>query len=412
LPLRIGVPYQPFSFILRTKGTRTTAQNENGRIQYSNSDFNKVIEKAINDVVSIGGGNILLRAGTHKITTAISREKEDNVAIYGEGRQTLLQLQANTYINIIQLRGCKGWIISNLRIDGARANNPDQGELENQHAIWVGASEDKTQSKHCKFSKLWLENVRRYGIRCSASNLAGLWVRDDTFHEIKLLTAINVRRAVGFSGLNKNICIGSTFENEDYGSNCEDTASYNVFGFNHVKGSGQGIYFGGGTPEYNVAAGNTMEAVTSLFTSLAGNNNVYALNTLKGDQTTDGVHISGNYNTIVGNRLSSFVKGIVVKGNGNVIDANTISDCTYNAIHVQTGATDNIVGPGNRYINITWAHVKDEGSKTRIHGLARGAYGVGVPPTAGDWEVGDIVRNTDDNTLWIKCADGVMRQLA
>jgi len=147
LPLRIGVPYQAFSFILRTKGTRTIAQNENGRIQYSDSDFNKVIEKAIDNVVSIGGGNLLLRAGTHKITASIAREKEDNVAIYGEGRQTLLQLQADTYINVFQLRGCKGWIISNLRIDGARDYNPDQGVLENQHAIWVGAYEDGTQSK-------------------------------------------------------------------------------------------------------------------------------------------------------------------------------------------------------------------------------------------------------------------------
>jgi len=237
-------------------------------------------------------------------------------------------------------------------------------------------------------------------------------VRDDTFHEIMQVTAINVRRAVGFAGLHKNICIGSTFENEDYGSNCEEKASYNVFAFNHVKGSGQGIYSGGGTPEYNVIVGNTMDAITSLFSSLAYNNNVYALNVLKGDQTTDGLHVYGDYNTVVGNRFSGFKDGIAVVGNNNVVDGNTISDCTSNAIHVKTGATDNIIGAGNRYINITWAHVKDDGSKTRIHGLGRGAYGVGGTPTAGDWEVGDIVRNTDDNTLWIKCADGVMRQLA
>ena len=39
------------------------------------------------------------------------------------------------------------------------------------------------------------------------------------------------------------------------------------------------------------------------------------------------------------------------------------------------------------------------------------AAGAGNPPTAGNWHMGDMVKNTDDNTIWLKDYGGTMRKI-
>jgi len=58
------------------------------------------------------------------------------------------------------------------------------------------------------------------------------------------------------------------------------------------------------------------------------------------------------------------------------------------------------------------SNVDDHGKYTVINGIGKEAAGVGGTPSASNWSIGDLVFNTDDNTVWIKDSAGTMRQLA
>lgn len=53
--------------------------------------------------------------------------------------------------------------------------------------------------------------------------------------------------------------------------------------------------------------------------------------------------------------------------------------------------------------------VTDNGTRNRINGIGRFAYGAGNIPNASQWDIGDVVINTDDNAYWLKDADGTMK---
>lgn len=61
--------------------------------------------------------------------------------------------------------------------------------------------------------------------------------------------------------------------------------------------------------------------------------------------------------------------------------------------------------------NNTSQDIRDTGTRTRINGAGKEAAGVGNSPTASLWDIGNIVKNTDDGTSWIKDADGTMKSL-
>ena len=48
----------------------------------------------------------------------------------------------------------------------------------------------------------------------------------------------------------------------------------------------------------------------------------------------------------------------------------------------------------------------------KINGVGVEAAGTGNPPTSTYWDVGDIVLNSDDSTVWIKLPDNTWKQLA
>jgi hypothetical protein len=91
-----------------------------------------------------------------------------------------------------------------------------------------------------------------------------------------------------------------------------------------------------------------------------------------------------------------------LKGNG---EYGALLTGTYNLNCVDNRF--NIVALNNVYGNIS-----DAGTRTRINGYGKEAAGIGNSPTALLWDVGDIVENTSDQTLWIKDTDGTMRKLA
>jgi len=56
--------------------------------------------------------------------------------------------------------------------------------------------------------------------------------------------------------------------------------------------------------------------------------------------------------------------------------------------------------------------ISDAGSQTIVNGLGREAAGSGASPTSAIWEIGDIVENTSDSSIWIKDWSGNFIRLA
>lgn len=55
--------------------------------------------------------------------------------------------------------------------------------------------------------------------------------------------------------------------------------------------------------------------------------------------------------------------------------------------------------------------ISDAGTRNRFNGIGKFAYGIGVTPIAADWNDGDIIINTSDNTAWYKYAGTVQKLL-
>jgi len=184
------------------------------------------------------------------------------------------------------------------------------------------------------------------------------------------------------------------------------------------------------------ATGGSEASVIGCFLDKNGEYGIYAVGAYRWDIIGTSVYRSGYHGAWlngeefvwVGGRVlgNSFGNAGVYDGiflgvaanrsiiSGVVFDGKAPDDVKYQryGINIPYSGTENVRINGCSFFNHVTAGINDAGTRTRINGIGRGAYGVGGTPTAGDWEVGDIVRNTDDNTLWIKCADGVMRQLA
>jgi hypothetical protein len=80
-------------------------------------------------------------------------------------------------------------------------------------------------------------------------------------------------------------------------------------------------------------------------------------------------------------------------------------------VNIPFTATEDVRIDNCVFVNHVTGDINDAGTRTRINGLGREAAGIGGTPTAENWDVGDMVLNTDDNTVWIKDYTGAMRRL-
>lgn len=105
--------------------------------------------------------------------------------------------------------------------------------------------------------------------------------------------------------------------------------------------------------------------------------------------------------------------GIYVQADRCILDDLVINGAAQerDGIRIVAGADDTKINQCQIY-GQTGADITDNGARTTINGHGREDVGAPGPPAAANWDVGDIVRNTNDNTQWIKDYDGVMRQIA
>lgn len=77
------------------------------------------------------------------------------------------------------------------------------------------------------------------------------------------------------------------------------------------------------------------------------------------------------------------------------------------------GGTNAMLDQGTNTIhkNNSYTGGASYGTRPIINGTGQEAAGAGNPPTAANWDTGDQVENTDDNTVWLKTTADTMVQL-
>jgi len=138
MPIYKGIPYQPYSFLIKKLNDLIIAQDDKGAIRYSDTDAATVIQKAIDALTE--GGKIFISSGEYLIKTSI--RVDDNKMVCGEGLNTILKVAEDVTNSISIFRVGSNSLIANLKLDGNRRTNfPGEfGEKPSQNAIILGRS--------------------------------------------------------------------------------------------------------------------------------------------------------------------------------------------------------------------------------------------------------------------------------
>jgi len=129
----------------------------------------------------------------------------------------------------------------------------------------------------------------------------------------------------------------------------------------------------------------------------------------------NGAYINGNLSQINGCEASENISMGVQVASDYCIISNLVA---YGAstqdypVELTSSSSKCFVGEVTASDHATSDEVHDLGTSNVILGLAKEAAGGGGTPTAGNYWIGTIVHNTDDNTFWIKDTGGTMRKLA
>jgi len=158
MPLFIGVPYQPYSFLIKKLDDLIIAQDDKGRVRFSGTDASTVIQSAIDALTS--GGKIFIKAGTYVISKEISLGQQ--LSIKGEGSSTVLKIPDGLNIDFNMLKGdsLSNVTIENLCLDGNLANQT----AGNQRAIYF------TNSNVIRIRSCIIKNWRYEAVSFGANN--------------------------------------------------------------------------------------------------------------------------------------------------------------------------------------------------------------------------------------------------
>jgi len=122
MPLFIGVPYQPYSFLIKKLDDLIIAQDDKGRVRFSGTDASTVIQSAIDALTN--GGKIFIKAGTYTITTSLSIDKH-RIIFEGESLETRLKGSGN--IDLIKLSFPAGEdVLKRVTIKNMRLENESE----------------------------------------------------------------------------------------------------------------------------------------------------------------------------------------------------------------------------------------------------------------------------------------------
>jgi hypothetical protein len=83
MPMRVGLPSHPYSFLIEKRGDLTVGQNSKGRIQYSDTDASRVIQNVFNAVSS---GDTVVFKGDFTLSNDVQLSNKGFVTLTGRAK--------------------------------------------------------------------------------------------------------------------------------------------------------------------------------------------------------------------------------------------------------------------------------------------------------------------------------------
>ncbi len=200
------------------------------------------------------GGSVYLMEGTYIIDGSISIP--NNVTLIGSGSGTVIKLKngINADMNAIVATDTTtgtGVTVTNLRIDGNKANNSSG----TQHGIYfynMGGGFGSSARQGAKINTVWMSQLRNYGImlensyntivsdsHVNASSM-GLYIKNGAYMTISdNLLQGNTTRGIYASPINQSTITGNTLEsNSQYGLAIDGTSANNTITGNTITTTG------------------------------------------------------------------------------------------------------------------------------------------------------------------------------
>ncbi|MEO6513661.1 MAG: right-handed parallel beta-helix repeat-containing protein, partial [Candidatus Saccharimonadales bacterium] len=283
-----------------------------------------------------GGGTVYLMEGTYIIDGTIALP--NNVRLTGSGRNTIIKLKdgINAGIDAISDTATTNVEISNLRLDGNKANN-SSGTQRGINMNGVGSGTGTSGVPGAHISNVFIKDFRTNGAYLNGS--PNSVITGSVFENIGTTTsdyAIGLL-ATGYITVTSNLIQGSV----GYGINASSDS--NTITGNTIEGSGNYAIGAGGS--YITISGNTLRG--NVHGIDAGNDGLITGNVIVGN-TTRGIYISGAGMTVTGNNIVANAIGIyAVNGSRSTVTGNTITQNTTNGIS-WLGGSSNVIS-GNKF---------------------------------------------------------------
>ncbi|HYH75126.1 MAG TPA: glycosyl hydrolase family 28-related protein, partial [Candidatus Saccharimonadales bacterium] len=311
------------------------------------------------------GGTVYLMEGTYIIDGTINLAS--NVSLVGAGQATVLKFKnaSSASLSMFTASSINRIKISNLRLDGNRANN---GSASSQTAISltsVGSGAGVTAVPGIQITEMTIEGFL-YGV--VMNTVANSSVTDSYFGQ-------NTLYAIDTNTTGSRVTIA---DNKFYNNSVETLGPthWTVTG-NSFDSTSNGNYLldmlNSGN-SYHTITGNTFSG-NGL--SLSGSQNTVSGNTIT-TTNQNGINISGGANVISGNKVhdtaGSTFSRIVISGSNNTITGNdlTAASGTGYAINIANiGAANNTLS-NNRFSGTGSSSINDAGKDTIYNGQANG----------------------------------------
>jgi len=343
-----------------------------GDIEFSGTDASKVIQSAINALTD--GGRILIRKGTYLMTyktmhgserVCISLAGKSNIELVGEGAGTVLRLADNQNATIISLyNGANFNRIRNIKFDGNKENNPEveSGKLH-PNGINIRFNSHHNMVQGCTFVNIkahpiliittshrnlitenYFENNDWYDAAASGGSVGNVIAKNVVNNSIGLESYLNSHTI--FTGNTLYNSPRSTAPSDAVGSIISD--GIDIITDNFIINSQRTGIRSSMDSKPNIIAGNVIinpcqanqdgDAGILVY----GSNKLVSNNVVSGSLQR-GIYVKGDGNTILGNFVTNSTKQNILVYNvkGNKIIANTVLNGSVD-IHVG-GGSENIV---------------------------------------------------------------------
>jgi len=323
MPLRVGIPYQPYSFLIKKLDGLIVAQDDKGRIKFSGTDASTVIQAAIDALPP--GGKLSVGRGEHVIKTTLTNTKP--ILFEGEGPATVLKVDGGVDITILNL-GADYSQVRNIKFVGHAEQTFYKGLLE--------------PANYCLIEGCYFDGARAIeGIRIEGNYnvVTGCWVTKCAHGGIYLYAAED------------NVLVGNVLY--DTAGFCVYVSHRNLFANNYHYLSNVFLEGGGGGSNENLVIGGVFIGPGAATPGVqygirvGGNRNLVIGNLIR-DFSGNGIDMREwpSDNLICNNHIRNMLKSTEGWGGYGILSHSTASNNIYLNNYIDTVAADGIEDKG------------------------------------------------------------------